>query len=252
MDKKILFTSFLILFTLIGCSGNTEGNTSIPNKTTDSSTNIEKQEEKWIVTSNSSWNSSTSNIPKYFIAIHNEPFHDEYKRDERLAAAYQTLKEMIKKADEYNIKYTLMFTAQWSDYISESEERTKELASWKTNWHEISAHHHDTWHGNWDWYASISEQEALDIRKDKGKNESYKWTIQDYYKDLTKIDKEIKSGCLNEEWNKDALPNEILYATCAGFLNSWEVGQRISDTEPKKAINDYITVEIGIISRESG
>ena len=40
---------------------------------------------------------------------------------------------MIKKADAYNIKYTLMFTAQWADYIAGSEERKKELASWKAN-----------------------------------------------------------------------------------------------------------------------
>lgn len=183
-----------------------------------------------------------NNIPYYFIAIHNEPFHDEFKREERLADAYSVLKKMIAKADEYNIKLTLMFTAQWADYIAASPERMADLESWKKSGHEISAHHHEVYHGNWDGYTEMTKEEAYAIRKKSGKNESYLGTIKDYFEHLKKINPDMKSGCLNEEGNKDALPNEIIYATCSGFLNNGEVGVQAGDQEPRKAKNDYITV----------
>jgi hypothetical protein len=67
-----------------------------------------------------------------------------------LEESYVTLKRIIAKADEYNIKLTLMFTAQWSDYIEESSARIAELESWKKSGHEIAAHHHGTNHALWD------------------------------------------------------------------------------------------------------
>ena len=51
-------------------------------------------------------------IPYYFIAIHNEPYHVS-GGEKKLAEEYNTLKRMVAKADQYNIKLTLMFTVQW-------------------------------------------------------------------------------------------------------------------------------------------
>lgn len=186
--------------------------------------------------------SAISSIPYYFIAIHNEPFHDEYNSDERLAAAYITLKEMVAKADKYNIKLTLMFTAQWSDYILASSDRKADLAAWKKNGHEISAHHHETGHGNWDGYTNKTKEEAGAERQKLGKKESYLGNIEQYYERLSSIDSNIVSGCLNEEANKDALADKVTYLTCSGFLNNGPVGVRVGDADSRKAKNDYITV----------
>ncbi|MFZ2603265.1 MAG: hypothetical protein WAX79_04600, partial [Candidatus Omnitrophota bacterium] len=67
---------------------------------------------------------------------------------------------MVKKANGYNIKLTLMFTAQCADYISERPERTTEFEKWKKHGHEIAAHHHSIYHANWDGYTNYTKEEA--------------------------------------------------------------------------------------------
>jgi len=106
-------------------------------------------------------------IPYYFIAIHNEPYNFP-GGVEQIDKDYSVLKSMIEKANKYNIKLTLMFTAQWADYISESSERLDDLESWKQQGHEIAAHHHSIYHGNWDGYTDYSREEAIKQRA-KGK-----------------------------------------------------------------------------------
>ena len=123
----------------------------------------------------------TANIPYYFIVIHNEPLPDlTAPAMPTLEESYATLKRIIAKADEYNIKLTLMFTAQWADYINSSPERKADLASWKKSGHEIAGHHHDIHHGLWDGYTNLPETEALKIRSKMGKSESYRGTLTDY------------------------------------------------------------------------
>lgn len=121
-------------------------------------------------------------MPYYFIAIHNEPIHGSPNQQEAIAQSYQILKEMVKKADEYNIKLTLMFTPQWADYISESSERMAELELWKKQGHEIAAHHHGLYHGNWDGYTDYTKEEAETQRMKQGKAppEEYLGTFNDY------------------------------------------------------------------------
>ena len=176
----------------------------------------------------------TTTSPFYFIAIHNEPTNVE--------SAYFILKEMIEKADEYHIKLTLMFTAQWADYISESPQRMADLEEWKRRGHEIAAHHHGIYHGAWDGYTFLSEEEAVAIRAEQGKHEAYLGTLIDYVNRLKNINFNIESGCLNEESDKRELPDEIICATCSGFANHGEPGRREGDTIPEKGKNEYITV----------
>ena len=180
-------------------------------------------------------------IPYYFIAIHNEPFHFP-GGEKMIAKEYETLKRMIARADQYNIKLTLMFTPQWADYISESPERMAELESWKQKGHEISAHHHSIYHGNWDGYTDYSKEKAENQRINQGfKPEEYLGTLSDYMNKLKKINPNIKSCCCNEEHDKKEMPDEIIYATCSGFANCGEVGTReLSDTDQKKGQNEYI------------
>ncbi|MFH0923991.1 MAG: hypothetical protein V1825_04640 [Candidatus Falkowbacteria bacterium] len=183
-------------------------------------------------------------IPYYFIAIHNEPYHDEFKDAEKIEASYLILKQMIEKADEYNIKLTLMFTAQWADYIAESPERMANLESWKKQGHEIAAHHHSIYHGNWDGYTNYSSEEAIAQRIKQGKKpETYLGTLEDYINKLKKINPDIKSGCVNDEHDKKVMPDEIIYDTCSGFANFGEPGQLLRDGDsPEKGYNEYMTV----------
>lgn len=182
-------------------------------------------------------------IPYYFIAIHNEPFNSLNGRG-AIQDDYLILKDMIKKADGYNIKLTLMLSAQWADYIDESSERMVELKSWEKNGHEISSHHHDLRHGNWDGYSYCSKEESEAKRKEQDKiPETYYGTLNDYIGKLKKINPYIKSGCVNDEEDKNALPDAIIYDTCSGFANYGEVGTRAGDgASEMKGRNDYITV----------
>lgn len=183
-----------------------------------------------------------SEIPYYFIAIHNEPHH--YPDGENLVERdYLVLKQMIEEADSYNIRLTLMFTAQWADYISQSPERLTDLESWQEQGHEIAAHHHSIYHGNWDGYTDYSDEEAIQQRVQQGRQpEPYLGTLEDYITKLKQLNPEIKSGCLNDEHDKRALPDEIIYDTCSGFANFGEPGSRLADTVAEKGNNEYVTV----------
>ncbi|MBI4812434.1 hypothetical protein HY798_03290 [Candidatus Falkowbacteria bacterium] len=187
-----------------------------------------------------------SNIPYYFIAIHNEPFHGFPNQTQMIVERYEKLKEMVAKADEYHIKLTLMFTAPWADYIAESSERMAELEEWKKEGHEIAGHHHGLYHGNWDGYTDYSEEEAKTIRKSQGKEpEKYLGILSDYIKELKKINPDIRSGCMNDDADKKDLPDEIIYDTCSGFANHGEAGVREADwSGPENGQNKYLTVGV--------
>jgi hypothetical protein len=182
-------------------------------------------------------------VPYYFFAVHNEPQNRPNGRAD-IEQAYPVLEEMVARADRYNIKLTLMFSAQWADYIAESPERLAEVRSWKAAGHEISAHHHGVWHGSWDGYSSYSEAEADAIRIQQGHNppEEYHGTLDDYMAHLYQLDPGVKSGCLNEEPDKQEMPDQILYGTGSGLANHGEPGVRELDPTPAKAVNDFITV----------
>lgn len=181
--------------------------------------------------------------PYYFIAVHNEPYHRPNGR-QQIEESYAILREMVERADEYNIKLTLMFSAQWAEYIAESPERLAEVRSWKERGHEIAAHHHDIYHGSWDGYTNYSQEAAEAERVERrGFSEGYLGTLDDYMQKLKKIDPDIKSGCLNDEADKQALPEEIIYDTGSGFANHGEPGTRENDAEsPYKGVNEFITV----------
>jgi len=181
--------------------------------------------------------------PYYFIAVHNEPYHRPNGR-RQIGESYSILREMLERADEYNIKLTLMFSAQWADYIAESPERLAEVRSWEENGHEIAAHHHSIYHGSWDGYTDYPREEAEAERVErKGISEGYLGTLDDYMQKLRKIDPDIRSDCLNDEADKQALPDEIIYDTGSGFANHGEPGTRENDAEsPYKGVNEFITV----------
>jgi len=185
-------------------------------------------------------------IPYYFIAIHNEPAHGIPNGRQIIEQNYVILKQMIARANQYNIRITLMFTAQWVDYITESPERMAELEQWKKQGHEIAAHHHSIYHGNWDGYTDYTKEEAIAQRISQNhKPEEYLGTLEYFIEKLKKINPNIKSGCVNDERDKRAMPDEIIYDTCSGFANYGEPGTREGDaTNPEKGKNEYVTIGI--------
>ena len=183
-----------------------------------------------------------SHIPYYYIAIHNEPSHRQNGR-QLVARDYAVLQQMVKRADSYDIKLTLMFSAQWSDYIMESAARQAEVAAWKANGHEISSHHHSIYHGNWDGYTAYTSQEAEAQRnKQNIKPEQYLGTLDDFMTRVRKLDPNLMSGCSNDEHDKRVLPDGVVYDTCSGFANYGPVGQRATDTSAVKGKNEYASV----------
>lgn len=183
-------------------------------------------------------------IPYYFIAIHNEAYNIPHGID-HIVEDYATLQSMIKKADEYNIKLTLMFTPQWADYISESEERIVELSSWRDNGHEIAAHHHSIHHSNWDGYTDYTLEEALVEReKHTSRFEEYFGTLDNFTEVLKKLNPNMNSGCVNDEHDKNVMPDAIIYDTCSGYNNYGEPGVRSEGKSPNSGRNDYISVGV--------
>ncbi|MFH0715158.1 MAG: hypothetical protein V1847_05290 [Candidatus Diapherotrites archaeon] len=167
--------------------------------------------------------------------------------EQLIAGSFPVLEQMVEKANAQNVKLTLMFTAQWADYIAKSPERMQKLEEWKANGNEIAAHHHGLTHGTWDGYTDYNQEFALQKREEVGKlvAETYLGTLEEYISKLQKINPTIHSGCLNDEADKNDLPNEIIYDTCSGFANYGIVGTIEEDSlNPEKAKNEYASTGV--------
>ncbi len=76
------------------------------------------------------------NIPYYFIAVHNVQT-DKADLENKTEENYVYLIEVVQKADEYDIKLTLMFCEQWATFIKNDPGRLAAVNEWKENGHEI-------------------------------------------------------------------------------------------------------------------
>ena len=182
--------------------------------------------------------------PLYFIAIHNEPWHFSSDGKAGIASEFEVLREMVAKADDVNVKLTLMFTAQWADYIVESAPRHDEVRAWKAKGHEIAAHHHSVYHGNWDGYTDYTEAEAIAHRlKSTSTPESYIGTLDAYSARIALLDPDVVSGCMNDEPDMRELPKSILFDTCLGYANRGDDWFAEEDgANPEKGINEFVTI----------
>lgn len=182
--------------------------------------------------------------PYYFIAIHCEPLHDVADAKESIEENYAILRQMVKDASELNIKLTLMFSPSWARYIGEDQTRTDEIQAWRTLGHEIGAHHHSIYHGNWDGYTNYPPWLAELQRYEEGRvvPETYLGTLDLFMDSLASLGP-IRSGCVNEEEDKVEMPEGIIYSTCSGYANFGSPGRLMSDfDEPLKGRNEYVTV----------
>lgn len=179
-------------------------------------------------------------IPYYFVTIHNDPL---VGRVGGIANAYEVLERMVAQADAYNIKLTLMFTAQWAEYIVSSPERMRALERWAESGHEIGAHHHSIHHISWDGYSNYPDNIIDWARRQYNKHEPFLGTLDGHYMEVLELlNPEMKTGCVNDETDKQAMPDDIIYDTCSGFANFGRFGQFLDDADPTKGVNDYISV----------
>jgi hypothetical protein len=76
------------------------------------------------------------NVPYYFIAIYNKA-ENKSGSEKNIAERFNYLEEMITKADEYNIKLTFRFSAQWRAYIADNPGRLAMLDEWSQSGHQV-------------------------------------------------------------------------------------------------------------------
>lgn len=185
-------------------------------------------------------------IPYYFIAIHCEPYNGFPDAKKLIENDYKTLQQMVSAANSYKKKLTIMFSAQWMDYINQSQLRKRELKTWKNQGHEIGGHHHGVEHGNWDGFSNypynyISEKRIAKV----GKVEPYLGNLKAYSSKMNVAGINVSSGCMNEEEDKSELPDSIVYSTCSGYANSGPLGTKSAGVEtlnPDRGMNDYVIV----------
>ncbi len=72
--------------------------------------------------------------------------------------------------------------------------------------------------------------------------EEYLGRLEDYIQKIKKLNSDVNSGCVNDEADKNEMPDEIIYDTCSGFANFGDVGTKLGDGNAKKGKNEFITV----------
>lgn len=183
-------------------------------------------------------------IPYYFIAVHCEPYYTDIDAESKLAESFKILGEMVKAADRYDIKLTLMFSPQYCDYILADSSCVALVGLWKSNGHEIAYHHHCEMHGGWDGYSDAGAAEAQATRASLGHvpPEPYLGSLSDMMIHIYALDSGVRAGCSSGENFKEALPDDILIDTSSGFANWGPVGTRMGDADANKSRNDYMLV----------
>ncbi len=146
---------------------------------------------------------------------------------------------MVAYADAYNVKLTIMFTAQWAKYVFADPTLLAEVQDWMENGHEIAAHHHSIYHGSWDGYTNFSPDI---VRAQVTRPRAYLGTLDDYIAALRQVNPNIQAGCVNDEQDKRVMPDAIIYDTCSGFSNVGVPGERNGDNTPEKGVNHFVTV----------
>lgn len=93
--------------------------------------------------------------PYYFTAVHNGAY--DFKGGAAyLEESYKALEKMVQLADDQHVRLTLLFSAQYSDYISSAPARVAALEGWKKTGHEIGAYHQGPDTKAWDGYSDLS------------------------------------------------------------------------------------------------
>lgn len=177
----------------------------------------------------------------YFIAIHVDPVSSNAEYQD----SFDILQKIVATADTNHIKLTLMFTAQVAQYMATDKKALALLGSWAKNGHEIAAHHHDVYHGSgWDGYTDIPPGEVETILNDQGLSPSdftFNGGLDEYVTAVTGIGAlDNHAGCMDDDSDKRALPDEVLIDTCSGYVNYGTPGTAGDDGDAMKGYNQYV------------
>ncbi len=93
------------------------------------------------------------NLRGVFIAIHLE----QSDNPQNVQKLWPRLLRFVGLADSFGVKYTLMFTPQWAQWVLDNTEQ-ETVFEWEEYGHEIALHHHGSAHGFWDGYTNDPER----------------------------------------------------------------------------------------------
>ena len=125
------------------------------------------------------------------------------------------LTEFVNLANNYNVKLTLLFTPQWAEMISKSNDKLSLLNQWRTNGHEIGGHHHGPSTCPWDGYTNLdingqefkNRQNKVPCLEFVRASEKYSGNMDNYMELLSKLS-ETKTITMSDEdvdWPEGAL-----------------------------------------------
>ncbi|MEI7481926.1 MAG: hypothetical protein WCK75_06215 [Elusimicrobiota bacterium] len=154
---------------------------------------------------------------KYFITIHNGAYNFKGGA-EQMEESRKALLGMIKLADARHVRLTLLFSAQYAEYIASDPSRMAELEGWKKAGHEIGAYHTGPDTRAWDGYSDLPEETLARTHKD------YKLAAKtpghrEYFSELGRLAFKIKAGCVTGLSDKGFLAAAPEYETCSGADN---------------------------------
>lgn len=131
-----------------------------------------------------------------FFAIHLEA--GELSKGRYQERIWPKLVNLVKMADKYNAKLTLMFNPQWAEFILEDKEKFNLVKKWQKNGHEIALHYHNIYHGDWNGYTNREDEKYT-------KEARYRGKVKEMMKLMEKLAKpdKILTMCMGPEKQAD-------------------------------------------------
>lgn len=152
--------------------------------------------------------------PHYFTAVYNGAY--DFKGGAGyLEDSYKALEKMAQLADTQQVRLTLLFSAQYADFISSSPARLAALEGWKNAGHEVGAYHQGPDTKSWDGYSDLPRGVLLKMLKE-GKAPARVPDHHDYFAALGRLAPEIKSGCMGGSADREFLSAAPGYELCSG------------------------------------
>lgn len=127
----------------------------------------------------------------YFIAVQNGAYNFKGGRP-ALEESYKALQGMVKLAGERGVRLTLLFSAQYADYVSADPARAAELAAWQRAGHEIGAYHQGPETTAWDGYTDLPAAELAALRGGAPASGGHK----EYFAALARLETDLRTGCM--------------------------------------------------------
>lgn len=132
-----------------------------------------------------------------FFAVHMEAV--ELSKGKYQEGQWPNLVKLVKMADRYGAKLTLMFNPQWAEYILKDKTKFELLKDWQKMGHEIAMHYHNVFHSDWNGYTNRLDKKYTDDPR-------YRGTVEEMMKLLHRIsfpDKTL-TMCMGPKKNSDS------------------------------------------------